>query len=150
MPKLYGARCGENQRSQSDGRGLLPRSVILNICRIELGRKRRDPLVTSSLATKKHKSVLQGASAMGSFAVSSAPERQPLELILQSTTFDFGVGVATRLAHVNRAYVRSSLPDLTGEGRAYASNQRRGSISRRCILQNLDCQRRKSKWGTHG
>src|SRR4051812_29835762 len=102
MPKQYGARCGENQHQRPcpHGRGLSPRSVIFDVCRIELalsGGTRRETLLE-----KKVKSVLQGASAMGSFAVSSAPER-PHRL------FDFGVSVSARMAHVNRAYDRSSL-----------------------------------------
>jgi len=107
----------------------MPYSVNHNVCRIELGPKRRDPLGTFS--NKKHKSVLQGASAMGSFAVSCAHERQPPGVKPRSTPFDFGVSVQKRSAHVNRAYLQSSF-----EGGGYASNHASQSHQTAQRLQN--------------
>jgi hypothetical protein len=156
MPTLYGARLEEIQRSssvrqrrrrsRSRSRRVDPRSVILDICRIELGPSRRDPQGT--LTREQQQTALQGASAMGGTAVTRRVsrrvcERQPSGLIRRSTTFDFGVSVATRMAHANRAFVGSFSRTSAAlaarslaEGLAYASNHRRGHDTRRCSLQN--------------
>jgi hypothetical protein len=145
MPTLYGARLEEIQRSIQLSCRVEPRFVNLH-CRIELGPSRRDPQGT---LTREHRqTALQGASAMGGTAVTRRVsrrvcERQPSTLIRWSTPFDFGVSVATRMAHANRAFVRSSsrtnaarAARALAEGLAYASNHRRGHDTRRCSLQN--------------
>lgn len=138
MPKLYGARYEGIQRKSRCSVTLI---VNLDVCRIELGPSRRDPQGALS-SQEEIKSVLQSASAMGSFAVSrkraasgALHERQPSGVMPRSTTFDFGVSVVTRSAHVNRAGTR-----LSPEDRAPAPNHRRGHDTRRCSLQNLDCK----------
>lgn len=145
MPTLYGARLEEIQRSAPRSGRIEPRSVNLRR-RIELGPLRRDPQGTPT--PEQQPTALQGASAMGGTAVTRRVsrrvcERQPSALIRRSTTFDFGVGVATRMAHANRAFVRSSsrtnaalAARALAEGLAYASNHRRGYDTRRCSLQN--------------
>jgi hypothetical protein len=134
MPKPYGARYEEIQRDQ---RRILPLTVNLDVCRIELGPSRRDPQGTTQKARSGRsgvgKNALQGASAMGSFAVTRRVSRRVTER--HPTAFDFGVRVATRSAHANRACMRSaSLLDAAG---THASNHRREDQStRRCSLQN--------------
>jgi hypothetical protein len=112
MPKPYGARFEEIQREL---RRVLPLDVNLDVCRIELGPSRRDPQGTLQNRNRPGdtQNVLQGASAMGSFAVTRrvsrrVSERQPLLLYQRSTAFDFGVRVATRSAHANRACMQSA------------------------------------------
>lgn len=142
MPKPYGARYEGIQR---DSRGVLPLSVNLDVCRIELGPSRRDPQGTLRKHAKHEwsgdtQNVLQGASAMGSFAVTRrvsrrVSERQPSLLIERSTSFDFGVRVATRSAHANRVCMQSASP--LDAACTHASNHRREDQStRRCSLQN--------------
>jgi hypothetical protein len=144
MPKPYGARYEEIQRFR---RGFLPPSVIQNVCRNEPGPSRRDPMGTLpmnaptrvSTAPQQH-NALQGASAMGSFAVTRPPNVRAV-----GTTFDFGVSVATRLAHANRAFAESFR--IVREAFAGASNHRRGHDTRRCSLQNWTA---KAVHGVHG
>lgn len=133
LPAIQAPRCEELHRLPP-----LLLAVTRDVCRIELGPTRRDPL--GPLSQEKPNSVLQGASAMGSFAVSSARECQPPGMKPGSTTFEFGVSVSRRPAHAHRAYVRSSMSCGFGcayvEERSCASNHRRGHDTRRCSLQN--------------
>jgi hypothetical protein len=147
MPKPYGARYEGIQR---DSRRVLPPSVNLDVCRIELGPSRRDPQGTFRKHAKHEwsgdtQNVLQGASAMGSFAVTRrvsrrVSERQPSLLIERSTSFDFGVRVATRSAHANRVCMQSA--SILDAACRYTSNHQRGvkvaedQSTRRCSLQN--------------
>ena len=110
MPKQYGARCRGMKRFTRSSFV----SVVLSSCRIELGPTRRDPHGTFPMP-HEGKSVLQGASAKGGSVVTNrdqrrvsgravaAHERQPSRVMPRSTTFEFGVSVLARSAHVNRA-----------------------------------------------
>jgi hypothetical protein len=145
MPKHYGARCGKIQRNE---RRISPRSVILDVCRIDIGPTRRDPRGTLSAETADQAAALQGASAMGSTVVYrrfTAHECQPSGVMPWSTSFDFGVCVETRSAHANRASARPS-----HEGHAYASNHRRVTFTRRCSLQNGLPVHSSAAHGVHG
>ena len=154
MPKSYvwyEQPCDEEiQRASLVGRRILPRTVNLDLCRIELGPSRRDPQGTlqqfeqfAHTLSGDTKNALQSASAMGSFAVTRrvsrrVSERQPLLLNERSTSFDFGANVATRTAHANRACVQSA--SIVDAACTHASNHptpghREGS-SRGCSLQN--------------
>lgn len=126
MPKPYGARSEEIQR---DSRGILPRFVNLDVCRIELGPSRRDPQGTLQNRSGDTNNVLQGASAMGSFAVTRCVE----ETVAVSRR-DFGVRVATRSAHANRACLQSAR--ILNAVCKHASNHQGSFASRRCSLQN--------------
>ena len=146
MPHRYGARSGGNQGQSLDSARRFSSATLtqrnLDVSRIELGPTRRDPLGPLSLE-EKHESVLQSASAMGSFAVSRASERQPSGTRPRSTSFDIGFSVTGRLTHVNRAFVRPSA-SMDVAGRADASNHRQLSSfgsDRRCSFAH---------WGTHG
>lgn len=142
MPKSYGARFEAAHACQRDLRRILPLTVNLDVCRIELGPSRRDPQGTLQELSRlgDTKNALQGASAMGSFAVTRrvsrrVSERQSSLFIERSTTFDFGVRVATRSAHANRACMRSA--SILVAACTHASNHLRGVQStRRCSLQN--------------
>ena len=156
MPKSYvwyEQPCDEEiQRASLVGRRILPRTVNLDLCRIELGPSRRDPQGTlqqfeqfAHTLSGDTKNALQSASAMGSFAVTRrvsrrVSERQPLLgtpsrcARERSTTFDFGVRVATRSAHANRVCMQSA--SISDAACTHASNHRRRDQStRRCSLQ---------------
>lgn len=125
MPKPYGARYEGIQR---DSRRVLPLSVNLDVCRSELGPSRRDPQGTLQNRNRSGdtQNVLQGASAMGSFAVTRRVSRRVIA---------FGVRVATRPAHANRACMQSA--SILDAACTHASNHRRQDQStRRCSLQN--------------
>lgn len=157
MPKPFVGyeqpRHEEIQRASLLDRRILPRTVNLDLCRIELGPSRRDPQGTlqefAHTLSGDTKNALQSASAMGSFAVTRrvsrrVSERQPLLgtpsrcARERGTTFDFGACVATRSAHANRACMWSA--SIVDAACTYASNHptpdhREGS-SRGCSLQN--------------
>ena len=165
MPKSYGARHGGIKRSSRSSPPV--RLVILDISRTELGLTRRDPRSASpigpnarvrintarSLRPRDEGSALQGASATGDSAVTRrspvlarvTAERQPPGVMPRSTTFEFGVRVLARLAHVNRAYATS-----TSVSGAYAHNHRRDHQSRRCTLQNGLPAKSSAAHGVHG
>ncbi|MDB5216642.1 MAG: hypothetical protein JWO86_4569 [Myxococcaceae bacterium] len=136
MPKPYGARYEGIQR---DPRGILPLTVNLDVCRIELGPSRRDPQGTLQNRNRSgaFKNALQGASAMGSFAVTRRVSRRVSER--RPTAFDFGVRVATRWAHANRACMQSAF--ILNAVCTHASNHQREHrassrpMTRRCSLQ---------------
>lgn len=138
MPKPYGARFEAIQRDPRCARRISPRSVNLDVCRIELGPSRRDPQGTFQNRSGETKNVLQGASAMGSFAVTRCVE----ETVTVSRR-DFGVRVATRSAHANRACLRVAF--ILNAVCKHASNHQdpidvaknaQHRSSRRCSLQN--------------
>ena len=131
MPKPYGARFEEIQR---DSRGIAARFVNLDVCRIELGPSRRDPQGTfqnrSVHQDRETKNVLQGASAMGSFAVTRCVGKT-----VTVSRREFGVRVATRSAHANRACVHVAF--ILDAACKHASNHPHKTVScGRCSLQN--------------
>ena len=169
MPQLYGARYEEIQCGSRLPRLLFSaRNVILDVCRIELGPTRRDPRgispyerservrINTALSSRPQDEVsaLQGASATGGSAVTRrarpgmarvTAECLPPGVMPRSTTFEFGVGVLARLAHVNRAYAKSTFEDG-----AYAHNHRREHQTRRCTLQNGLPAKSSAAHGVHG
>ena len=107
---------------------------------------------------RTHKTALQGASATGGSTVTRCArpeaarvtaERQPSGVMPWSTTFEFGVSVLARMAHVNRACTWSVF-----NGRAYAHNHRRehhsNVMARRCTLQNGLPAKSSAAHGVHG
>ena len=169
MPKLNGARYEGIQR---DPRLHSSTRNVIDSCRIELGPTRRDPqgqlpdqgervrinTVRSSRPQDEKNTALQGASATGGSAVTRrarpgtarvTAERQPLGVMPWSTTFEFGVSVVARLAHVNRACTWSVDPSGS-PGRAYAHNHRREHQTRRCTLQNGLPAKSSAVHGVHG
>jgi hypothetical protein len=142
MPNRYGAR-------EVEMRGSLPALTVVlhrvgSIRCTELGPTWRDPRGAARAFEPRTRRTraLRGASATGGSAVTSGsrfslevvnatPERQPSELHLRSTTFEFGVSVLARSAHVNRA------PSSRSRGGS-AHNHRRLNGERRCTLQ-MDC-----------
>ena len=131
MPKPYGARFEEIQR---DSRGIVARFVNLDVSRIELGPSRRDPQGTFQNRSGDMKNVLQGASAMGSFAVTRCVGKT----VTTVSRREFGVRVATRSAHANRACLRVAF--ILNAVCKHASNHQGKTAeersSRRCSLQN--------------
>ena len=165
MPRSYGGRNQEIQRNLRLG------TSVRESSRIELGLTRRDPRSATPLGPiervrintarssrpRGDEKALQGASATGGSAVTRrAPamacvtaERQPSGVMPRSTTFEFGVSVLARMAHVNRAYATSSPRMARGAG-AYAHNHRRDHQSRRCTLQNGLPAKSSAAHGVHG
>ena len=168
MPKLNGSR----HKAAGPGRAarfLAPGPGSRNVdssCRTEHGPSRRDPQGTSPNERDEHVRIntvrssqprdegfaLQGASATGGSAVTrrvrtarATAERLPSGVMPRSTSFEFGVGVPARMAHVNRAYVASNFVDG-----AYAHNQRRDHQARRCTLQNGLPAKSSAAHGVHG
>jgi hypothetical protein len=171
MPKLNGARYEGIQRNPRDATAHSSTSNVIHVCRIELGPTRRDPrghslyerneqvrinTVRCSRPQDEKKSALQGASATGGSAVTRrarradavarvTAERQPSGVMPRSTTFEFGVSVLARMAHVNRACAESMFMDD-----AYAHNHRREHQTRRCTLQNGLPAKSSAAHGVHG
>jgi len=141
MPQSYGARCEGIKRSTLHERRAFPaRIVILDVCRIELGPSRRDPQGTLQNRNRSGdtQNVLQGASAMGSSVVTRRVSRRVTA---------FGVRVATRPAHANRACMQSA--SLLDAACTHASNHRRQDQStRRCSLHGVRIRRQRAR--THG
>jgi hypothetical protein len=168
MPKSYGARNEEIQRTRESARvGFPVRLVLLDSSRIELGLTRRDPRSHPPIGPNERVRINtarfprprdEDVSTVGRLrdgrlrshtarinVVRVTAERQPAGVMPWSTTFEFGVSVLARMAHVNRACAAF----ISVDG-AYAHNHRRDHQSRRCTLQNRLPAKSSAAHGVHG
>lgn len=175
MPKLCGARYeGARERESRVARlAFSTRSVVLDVCRKELGPTRRDPLGTlpndpyarfervriNSVRSSRPQARGRVASTAGRLrdgrlcshtgaraeAARVTAERQPSGVMPRRSSFEFGVSVLARMAQLNRAFAKSSFED-----RASAHNQRREHQTRRCTLQNGLPAKSSAAHGVHG